>query len=58
MDSFYIGYRDPLFGIIALFLLVFIISFANYWWGVYKDKNLTLEKMKKRVSKNLSKNFK
>ncbi len=39
MDSFYIGYRDPLFGIIALFLLVFIISFANYWWGVYKDKN-------------------
>ena len=39
MDNFYIGYRDPLFGIIIFFLLVFIVSFANYWWSVYKNKN-------------------
>ena len=39
MDNFYISYRDPLFGIIVFFLLVFIISFANYWWSVYKSKN-------------------
>ncbi len=39
MDNFYIGYRDPLFGIIIFFLLIFIISFANYWWSIYKNKN-------------------
>lgn len=39
MDNFYIGYRDPLFGIIIFFLLIFIISFVNYWWSVYKNKN-------------------
>jgi lipopolysaccharide biosynthesis regulator YciM len=39
MDSFYIGYRDPLFGIIIFFLLIFIVSFVNYWWSVYKNKN-------------------
>ena len=39
MDNFYISYRDPLFGIIVFFLLIFIISFVNYWWSVYKDKN-------------------
>ncbi len=35
---FFIEYRDPLFGIIIFFTLVFIISFANYWWGVFKSK--------------------
>ncbi len=39
MDSFYIAYRDPLFGIIVFFLLVFIISFVNYWWSVYKNRS-------------------
>jgi len=39
MDNFYIGYRDPLFGIIVFVLLIFIISFVNYWWSVYKSKN-------------------
>ncbi len=39
MDSFYIGYRDPLFGIIVFFLLVFIISFVSYWWSVYKERD-------------------
>lgn len=27
-----------MFGIIILFSIVFIISFANYWWGVFKSK--------------------
>lgn len=27
-----------MFGIIILFSLVFIISFVNYWWGVFKSK--------------------
>ncbi len=39
MDNFYISYRDPLFGIIVFFLLVFMVSFVNYWWSVYKNKD-------------------
>ena len=27
-----------MFGIIILFSLIFIISFVNYWWGVFKTK--------------------
>lgn len=38
MNSFFIEYRDPMFGIIILFAVIFIISFANYWWGVFKSK--------------------
>lgn len=38
VDNFFIAYRDPLFGIIILCAIVFIISFANYWWGVFKSK--------------------
>jgi hypothetical protein len=38
LDNFFIAYRDPLFGIIILFAIVFVISFANYWWGVFKNK--------------------
>ncbi len=50
MDNFYIGYRDPLFGIIVFFLLVFIISFTNYWWGIYKNKDEE-ESIKKFIKK-------
>lgn len=38
MDNFFIAYRDPMFGIIILFAIVFVLSFANYWWGVFKNK--------------------
>lgn len=38
MDNFFIAYRDPLFGVIILFAIVFIVSFSNYWWGVFKNK--------------------
>ncbi len=31
-------YRDPLFGIIILFCIVFVIAFANYWWGVFRAR--------------------
>jgi len=27
-----------MFGIIILFAVIFVISFANYWWGVFKSK--------------------
>jgi lipopolysaccharide biosynthesis regulator YciM len=38
LDNFFIAYRDPLFGVIILCAIVFVISFANYWWGVFKNK--------------------
>ncbi len=38
MDNFFIEYRDPLFGVIILFAIVFVISFSNYWWGIFKSK--------------------
>ncbi len=36
MNSFFIEYRDPLFGIIIFFVLIFVITFFSYWWGRYK----------------------
>lgn len=36
MDTFFIEFRDPLFGIVVFFILLFIISFLSYWWGRYK----------------------
>jgi lipopolysaccharide biosynthesis regulator YciM len=33
MNTFFIEFRDPLFGIIVFFLLLFIISFISYWLG-------------------------
>ncbi|MCD8543520.1 MAG: hypothetical protein LRY52_01260 [Sulfurospirillum cavolei] len=41
MDNFFIAYRDPLFGVIILCAIVFVISFANYWWGVLKQRRET-----------------
>ena len=32
-------YRDPLFGLILLVTLVFIISFFTYSFGIYKERN-------------------
>lgn len=37
MDTFYIEFRDPLFGIIVFFVLLFLLSFLSYWWGRYKS---------------------
>lgn len=36
MDTFFIEFRDPLFGVIVFFVLLFVLSFFSYWWGRYK----------------------
>ena len=36
MSGLFIEFRDPLFGIIVFFILVFIVAFFSYWWGRYK----------------------
>jgi len=36
VEGLFIEYKDPLFGIIIFFALVFIISFFSYWWGRFK----------------------
>lgn len=43
-------YRDPMFGVIILFFIIFIIAFANYWWSVFKakDQQQSIEKFVKR----------
>lgn len=43
MDTFFIEFRDPLFGIIVFFLLLFILSFISYWWGRRKSTNESKE---------------
>lgn len=37
MDTFFIEFRDPLFGVIVFFILLFVLSFLSYWWGRYKS---------------------
>lgn len=37
MDTFFIEYRDPLYGVLLFFILLFLISFLSYWWGRYKS---------------------
>ena len=39
MGSFFIEFRDPLFSMIILFAIIFVISFFSYWWGRYKAKD-------------------
>jgi len=38
MEGLFIEYKDPLFGIILFFALIFIIAFFSYWWGRYRTK--------------------
>ena len=38
MNSLFIEFRDPLFGIIVFFVLIFVIAFLSYWWGTFKSK--------------------
>jgi tetratricopeptide (TPR) repeat protein len=38
LDTLFLEYRDPVFGVIIFFAIVFIIAFLNYWWGVFKSK--------------------
>jgi len=41
MNTFYIEFRDPLFGIIIFFVLVFIITISSYWWTKYSNREKT-----------------
>lgn len=38
MNNLYVEFRDPLFGVIVFFVLVFVIAFFSYWWGRFKSK--------------------
>ena len=38
MDGLVVEYRDPLFGVIVFFTLIFVISFLTYSFGLYKEK--------------------
>ncbi|MFA9374164.1 MAG: tetratricopeptide repeat protein [Poseidonibacter sp.] len=38
MDNIVLEYRDPLFGLIILVSLVFIVSFTTYYYGIYKER--------------------
>ncbi len=38
MDTFFLEFRDPLFGIIIFFVLVFVITFFSYWFSRLKKK--------------------
>lgn len=38
MDSLILEYRDPLFGVVVIFSLIFIISFLTYSFGAYKER--------------------
>ena len=40
MDSFLPGYRDPIFSIIIIMLIILAISIASYGWSVYKEEKL------------------
>ena len=39
MDNIALEYRDPLFGIILIVALIFLISFFTYYYSIYKEKN-------------------
>ena len=39
MNTLFIEYRDPLFGIIVFFVIVFVVALFSYWWGRFKAKD-------------------
>jgi tetratricopeptide (TPR) repeat protein len=38
MELLSLDYRDPLYGVIILFITIFIVSLSSYWWGLFKEK--------------------
>ncbi|MGE4420190.1 MAG: tetratricopeptide repeat protein [Sulfurimonas sp.] len=38
MNTFFLEFRDPLFGIIIFFVLIFVITFFSYWFTKFKKK--------------------
>jgi tetratricopeptide (TPR) repeat protein len=59
LNEFLSGYRDPLFGLLIFFAIVFIISFFSYWWSVYKSdkKENSIESFLKKFEANKDKNL-
>ncbi|MEA2112255.1 MAG: tetratricopeptide repeat protein [Campylobacterota bacterium] len=39
MNNLFIETRDPLFGVIVFFALIFVVTFFSYWWGRYRAKD-------------------
>lgn len=39
MNTLYIEFRDPLFGVIVFFGFIFFIAISSYWWGRFKSKD-------------------
>lgn len=38
MNTFFLEFRDPLFGIIIFFILIFVITAFSYWFSRYKKR--------------------
>ena len=38
MNTIFIQFRDPLFGIILFFVIIFVVALFSYWWGRFKAK--------------------
>jgi tetratricopeptide (TPR) repeat protein len=38
VDTFFIEFRDPLFGVIVFFVIIFVITFLSYWFNRYKQR--------------------
>jgi tetratricopeptide (TPR) repeat protein len=38
MNTFFIEFRDPLFGIIIFFVLIFVVTIFSYWFTRFKKK--------------------
>ena len=47
MDNFFTFYRDPLFGLIVLFLIIFSISLLHFLYNTFKDKDQELRRFLK-----------
>jgi len=56
MNTFFIEFRDPLFGIIIFFVIVFIITISSYWWTKYinKEKTKSIDKFLKDLKQTPS----
>ncbi len=53
MTGLFIEFRDPLFGVIVFFVLIFIVAMFSYWWGRFKLKadDKTLERFASQFHK-------
>lgn len=50
MDFFFIEYRDPIFGLIVLLSVVFLVALLSFFWGVF-SKHSEKEDIEKFVRK-------